>query len=74
MKKLNDILNILICASIGVFIGHGAFVFWEYKTYPDLYALYSVPWYTSIQVYGIFTIIVVTVALALKQIIRRKQK
>ena len=51
MKKLNHILNIIIGAFVGVFIGHGIYVYWDFKTHPDLYAVRSAPWYTNILVY-----------------------
>lgn len=51
MKKLNHILNIIIGAFVGVSIGHGIYVYWDFKTHPDLYAVRSAPWYTSILVY-----------------------
>ena len=71
-KKLNRILNIVMGSSIGVFIGHGIYVFWEYKTHPSLYAMQSAPWYTSILIYGIFLIVVLLIAIAIKFMIRKK--
>ena len=61
MKKLNRILNIIMGTFVGVFIGHGIYVVWNYITYPEIYAMQSAPWYTSILVYGIFTCVVVAV-------------
>lgn len=72
LNKLNHILNIVMGSFIGVFVGHGVYVFWDYKTHPDLYAMCSAPWYTSIVVYGIFTIIFFIVAIIIKLIIRKK--
>ncbi len=74
LKKLNHILNIVIGSFIGVFIGHGIYVYWDYKTYPDLYAMQSAPWYTSIFVYGIFTLILLVVLAIAKSVIRKKIK
>ncbi|MBD5450756.1 MAG: hypothetical protein HDR28_11565 [Lachnospiraceae bacterium] len=71
---VNSILNIIIGAFIGVFIGHGIYVFWDYKTHPDLYAMQSAPWYTSILVYGLFTIVTLIVGIMIKLIIRHKLK
>ena len=39
MKKLNNILNVIIGAFVGVFIGHGIYVVWNFKTRPELYAM-----------------------------------
>ena len=73
-KKINSILNIIIGSSIGVFIGHGIYVCWDYKTHPDLYAMQAAPWYTTILVYGLFTIFALIVAIMIKLIIRRRLK
>ena len=74
LKKLNHILNIVIGSFIGVFIGHGIYVYWDYKTHPDLYAMQSAPWYTSIFVYGVVTLIILVVFAVAKSIIRKKIK
>ncbi len=71
MKKLNNFLNILIGTFIGVFIGHGIYVYYDFKTHPDLYAMNSAPWYTSILVYGIFTLVVILVVIIAKILIKR---
>lgn len=74
LKKINSILNIIIGSSVGVFIGHGIYVFWDYKTHSDLYAMRSAPWYTSILVYGLFMIVVLIVCIMIKLIIRHRLK
>lgn len=74
LKKLDQILNIIIGSSLGVFIGHGIYVFWDYKTHPGLYAMRSAPWYTSIVVYGIATLVVLAAAVIAKLFIRKKIK
>ena len=71
MKKLNNFLNILIGTFIGVFIGHGIYVYYDFKTHPALYAMNSAPWYTSILVYGIFTLVVILVVIIAKILIKR---
>ena len=74
LKKLNQITNITIGSFVGVFIGCGIYVFCDYKKHPDLYAMQSAPWYTSIFAYGIVMLIFVTVAVIAKLIIRKKMK
>jgi len=74
MKRVNAILNTMMGAFIGVFVGHGVYVVWNFKTRPELYAMQSAPWYTSIWVYGVFTIAVLLICFAIKAIIKRKQK
>ena len=71
MKKLNTLLNTIIGAFIGVFIGNGVYVVWNFKTCPELYAMQSAPWYTSILVSGAVTLAVVVVAVIAKIIIKK---
>ena len=74
MKNLNDILNTIMGASVGVLIGHGVYVVWNFKARPELYAMQSAPWYTSILVYGAFTLVVLLVCVMIKVIIKRIAK
>lgn len=71
-EKINSILNIIMGSCIGVFIGHGAYVLWDCKAHPALYAMQSAPWYTSILVYGIMTFVVLMAAIFIKRIIWRR--
>lgn len=70
MKKAKQIINIIMGTSVGVFIGHSIYVIWNLKTRPELYARQSAPWYISILVYGIFTLIVLVVCFLLKVILK----
>ena len=68
MKKLNKMLNIIIGAVMGVFVGRGLYVAWNFKTHPEFYAMQSAPWYTSILVDGVFTLIVLLICIVIKVI------
>ena len=70
LRKLNCFLNIVIGSFIGVFIGFGIYKFWHFKTYPNLYAMQSAPWYTELLLDGAL----VVVCIILKLIIWRKLK
>ena len=74
LRKLNCFLNIVIGSSIGVFIGFGIYKFWHFKTYPNLYAMQSAPWYTELLLDGALVAVVVVVCIILKLIIRKKSK
>lgn len=74
MKRLNKVLNTIIAAFVGVFLGHSVYVIWNFKTRPELYAMQSAPWYTSILVYGAFTLVVLLICIVIKLIIKHKQK
>lgn len=71
-EKLNNILNIVIILFVGVFIGYGIYMICDYKAHPGLYDMQSAPWYTNILVYGIFTIVILLIAIIIKLIIRKK--
>ena len=74
LRKLNCFLNIVIGSFIGVFIGFGIYKFWHFKTYPNLYAMQSAPWYTELLLGGALVAVVVVVCIILKLIIWRKLK
>ena len=74
MKRLNMILNTIMGASAGVLIGHGIYVVRDFKTHPELYIIQSAPWYTSILMYGAFTLVVLLVCIVIKAIVKRKMK
>lgn len=71
MKKLNNFLNILIGATVGVLIGRGIYAYWNFKIYPDLYVMQSAPWYTSVLVYGAVSLVVVMASIVTKVIIKK---
>lgn len=71
-QTLNTVLNCIIGSFIGVFLARSVYVYWDYATHPDLYAISSAPWYTSIQIFGIIVAIIVGVAMVLKILIRKK--
>ena len=71
-NKLNRFLNCLIGAFIGVFLAGSIYTYWDYKTHPEIYAVTSAPWYTSILLFGIITLAIILVALVIKLIIRKK--
>lgn len=74
LRKLNCFLNIVIGSFIGVFIGFGIYKFWHFKTYPNLYAMQSAPWYTELLLDGALVAVLVVVCIILKLIIRKKSK
>ena len=74
LRKLNCFFNIVIGSVIGVFIGFGIYKFWHFKTYPNLYAMQSAPWYTELLLDGAMVVVVVVVCIILKLIIWRKLK
>lgn len=74
MKNLYNILRIIMWNFIGIFIGYSGYQYYHYKKYPDLYAMQSAPWYLSIELHAVFTVIIVAVVLIAMWIIKMKIK
>lgn len=72
LEQINRVLNIIMGSSVGVLIGHGVYVYLDYKAHTDLYAMRSAPWYTSILVYGIVTLITLIICFVIKLVVRKK--
>lgn len=73
MKKINTLINTIMGASIGVFIGNIISSIWTLNVHPETYAIQSAPWYTSSLIYGAVTIGILTICFICKEIVRRKQ-
>lgn len=73
-RRVNQILNILMGSIVGVFIGYSLYRYWEYKTHPELYVLYSAPWYTEVLLYGGVAAVILLMIMIVKLIIRKKRK
>ena len=74
MKELYGFLRILLWCFIGVFLGSSLFQYLDYKAHPALYDMQSAPWYTAIQIRGLFTVVLVVITLTVMAILRKKMK
>ncbi|MCM1185287.1 MAG: hypothetical protein NC251_08080 [Lachnoclostridium sp.] len=74
LKRINQVLNIIIGCFVGVAAGNGVYVYLDHKAHPDLYAAWSAPWYASILVCGMVAVIVLIVCFGIKFIIRKIEK
>ena len=70
--KINTFLNCLIGAFIGVFLSRSVYTYWDYKTHPELYAMSSAPWYTTILLFGIVSGGIILAAFIVKFMIGKK--
>ena len=71
INRIDKILNTIIGAFVGVFIGRSLYTCWHYTKYTELYMANSAPWYTGILVNGLFTIIIIIVAVIAKLVIKK---
>ena len=75
MKKLYQILRTAILCVVGVFSGTSIYQYIDYRQRPGLYAFtLAPPWYTSIQIGTVFTVVVVLSLLLAMRIVKRKMK
>ena len=74
MEKLNNILNIIIGVSIGLFIGYVLFDIWKLFYHPEFYDAQALPFYAFIIIRGIFPSIILVVCFITKIIIKRSDK
>ena len=74
MKKLYNTLKFALWCIVGVFIGTSIYQYIDYRQRPGLYALTSAPWYTSIRIGAVFTVVAVLLLLLAIQIVKRKMK
>ncbi len=72
MRNLYNILRMFQWGFIGSFIGKTIYQYYDYKAHPAFYAMQSAPWYLNIEIYGIVTIVIVTVTLIIRRLIKRK--
>ena len=72
MEKAYRILKIAIGCVIGVFIGTSIYQCIDDNMHKDLYMLTSAPWYLSIQVNALFTVVIVIILLVIMYILRKK--
>ena len=73
MKKLNNILSVFMGSFIGDFIGHCFSVYLFFQKHPEIYARQSAPWWVNVIPYGIITVVILTVLMVAKIIIKHKK-
>ncbi|HLR35788.1 MAG TPA: hypothetical protein VK071_10750 [Tissierellales bacterium] len=79
LERLNNFLNILIGSLIGVFIAHFIYKYSVFKNldftkHPDLYELQSIPWYTTVIIYGLAIALIIFIAIIIKLLIKKKMR
>lgn len=74
LKRVNQIISIIMGGIIAVCLGYCIWQYWDYKTHVTEYISYSAPWYTGIQIYGTAALLALAVCVIFKLIIRKKMK
>ena len=74
MKKANHIVNIIMGSLMGAFVGRSLCIVWRFKTHPELSAMQSAPWYTSILTEGVCVLVVLLICIIIKVIIKKNCK
>ena len=71
---MKNFLNIFMGSCLGYYVGHCIFTIWNYHRHPEFYAMRSVPWYTSLWVYGLMVLAVVLVCTTIKIVLKHIEK
>lgn len=71
MKRFDQLLNIICCVFIGIFIASFGYTIFDYIHHPGYYIVQSSPWYTPLIVRGIFTLLIIIVCIGIKIIIKK---
>jgi hypothetical protein len=74
LLKLKRVMEIVIGSSVGVYLGRIIWIWIDYRSNPDLYALYSAPWYTQIIISSVISGSIVLIELIGYLFIRYKIK
>lgn len=74
MNRLSRVGDALIGGFWGSFIGHGIYIYWDFRAHPGLYMAESAPWYTSILIHGLFTAGFTLLFLFIKYVAQKRQK
>ena len=71
LRRLDEVLSALGVSFVCIFIGHFLFRYIDYINHPEYYAMMSAPWYTSVQLIGILSFIVLLFVIISKWFIKR---
>ncbi len=74
LEKINRVLTIAIRFIISIFVVGSAYRVFHYMFYPELYMVYSAPWYTSIIIYAVISALIIMVLYVAKLIIKNMIK
>ena len=72
MKRVNQVLNNIIGAFVGVFIGRCAYSYWFYKNNQELYSMILKQWYDDILFHGLVIAAFIAVCVVIKLIVNKK--
>lgn len=74
MKQFYYILKITSWCIIGLFAASSLYQYYDYKKYPDLYAITSAPWYLGIQITGCAATVILAVLFIIMWGIKKKMR
>ena len=72
MKKIYNILKVVLYCIVGNFLGSSFYQYYDYKMHPDVYIIRSAPWYLSIQISAVFAILSMALIFAIMAWIKKK--
>ena len=73
MNILIKYLNLFMASLVGVFSGYSIYSYMDFKMHPEIYAMQSAPWYTGIEIFGIFACCILFIGTIMKIILQKKK-
>ena len=73
-EKIRCYLKTFAGCVFGVFLGNCIYRFYDFKMYPDFYAMQSAPWYTSLIPSALIAAGLILLSLGISHILRKKGK
>ncbi len=65
MKQISKALDITTLTLTAVFFSYAIYLYYNFKTHPEIYAMQSAPWYTQLLLWGmIFAAFLIGVVIA----------
>ena len=71
LRWLDWLLKIAMGVSLGVFIGKTVWMIWDFRVNTEIYEVMSAPWYTSVLVSAVFTVVFLAVCGGARFALRR---
>ena len=73
MRRIQAGLTAMIFCLLGSFLGNLLYDIWRYLAHPEVYLVQSAPWYTDLLFHGGITLLLITLCVLIKLLLRHRQ-
>ena len=72
LRRISRLLNVVMGAMAGTFLGKIVFDYLHFKRNPGLYETFSAPWYTGAVLYGAVVLTALVILVIIKLLVGRE--